>query len=98
MTQSDTRADTEPTRDALREALQEELEYLWYDLLDAMDRAINCTWSIGATGVKHRIQKLTKLVGPTPWENIPMTLLENGTYQQVNAEIGITVNPEERQQ
>lgn len=69
----------------------EELHALWDDLNRAIDRAINCTWSSEAEGLKERIQRLTKLVGPTPWEQIQLPLLERGIYQQVHAEISVPV-------
>lgn len=82
---------TEPAVDQLTQACREELKSLWYDLLKATRRAIRCTWSIEALGIKERIQKLTQLVGPTPWECIQWDLLESGIYEQVHAEIDITV-------
>lgn len=67
----------------------DELHSLWDDLNRAIDRAINCTWSIEAEGLKERIQRFTKLVGPTPWEQVQLPLLENGIYQLVHAEIAV---------
>jgi hypothetical protein len=81
---------TDINKDALIEACRNELEALWTDLRKAIDSAINCTWSIEALHIKGRIQKLTRLVGPTPWEAIPIPLLEQGIYQKVHEEIGVT--------
>lgn len=80
---------TDINRDDLAEACRNELKNLWTDLRKAVDSAINCTWSIEALHIKGRIQKLTRLVGPTPWEAIPIPLLEQGIYQKVHAEIGV---------
>ena len=74
---------------ALNAACIDELHSLWDDLYYAMNRAMNCTWSIEAEAVKARIQRFTKLVGPTPWEQIQLPLLERGIYQLVHAEIGV---------
>lgn len=73
----------------LTAACVDELDNLWCDLYYAINRAMNCTWSIEANHLKARIQRLTKLVGPTPWEKIQLSLLERGIYQQVHAEIGV---------
>jgi hypothetical protein len=78
-----------PTVEQLTEAIREELTSLWYDLYEAINRAIRCTWSMEALSVKDRIQALTKLVGPTSWESIQLPLVESGIYQQVHAEIDV---------
>jgi hypothetical protein len=83
-----------PTREQLIEACKEELWFLWRDLDEAFDRAINCTWSINALHVKERIHALTRLVGPIDWEDVVINLIENGVYQQVHAEVGIEVKPD----
>jgi hypothetical protein len=76
-----------PTVEQLTAAIRDELESLWCDLHEAISRAIRCTWSIEALSVKERIQALTKLVGPTPWESIQLPLIEAGVYQRVHSEI-----------
>ncbi len=80
-------------RAELERACRGERDALWCDLQEAIDRAIRCTWSIGALGLKDRIQRLTRLVGPTSWENVSITLLESGVYQQVHDEIGVEYEP-----
>jgi hypothetical protein len=74
-----------------REVCRDELESLWHDLGTEIRFAINCTWSLGAVNRKQRIQRLTRLVGPTPWQKVPPDLLANGIYEQVHREIGVSV-------
>ena len=66
-----------------------ELELLWNDLHDARQSAANGEWSIRCDGLAARIRMFTKLVGPTPWEKIPIRLLEDGVYQRIHAGMGV---------
>jgi hypothetical protein len=75
----------------LTQAVCDELEYLWGDLDDAINYALNGRWSIRCDGLEDRIKTLTQLVGPTPWEKIPLLLLENGVYQRIHDDLGIRV-------
>lgn len=68
-------------------AVREELAMLWDDLEIAHSR--RRVWSIHCMDLAERIQHLTKLVGPTAWGEVPWTLLADGIYQRVLAEIGI---------
>lgn len=79
--------DEEP--ETLEEAAREELHLLWGDLRDAVNRAINGVWSIDCGHVEHRIKMLTQFVGATPWEMVPLPLLEGGIYQRIHAEMGV---------
>ena len=78
----------------LTQAVCDELEYLWNDLDDAMRYALNGTWSIQCDGLADRIKTLTQLVGPTPWDKVQMSLLENGVYQRIHDELDIRVEPD----
>lgn len=75
--------------DALTEAAREELNDLWHDLMRDIREAINGQWSMACDGTVHRIKRLTPLVGPTPWDTVPIPLLESGLYQRIHAELGI---------
>lgn len=79
---------------ALREAVREELVLLWDDLHEARSYAINGEWSIRCDSLVDRIKTLTPLLGPTPWGEIQIRLIEDGIYQRVNAEMGIEVAPD----
>lgn len=79
---------------ALRDAVREEVADLWRDLNSAQSRAINGRWSIECDNLEERIKNLTPLVGATPWEEIQIALLENGVYQRIHADLGITVEPD----
>lgn len=70
-------------------ACREELDCLWHDLDKAIRRAIDGRWSIECDGLQGRIERLTKLVGPTPWEAIQIPLLESGVYQRIHEGIGV---------
>jgi hypothetical protein len=75
----------------LEEVAREELACLWGDLETARQSAINGTWSIRCDGLTERIKDLTKVIGPTPWDEIQINLLELGIYQRIHAELGIDV-------
>lgn len=71
-------------------ACREELMLLWGDLDTARQSAIRPgTWSIRCESIEDRIKQLTPLVGPTPWEQIQIPLLELGIYQRIHAELGV---------
>lgn len=63
---------------------QDELECLWGDLEEARRRAIQPgTWTIECEGLEERIKKLAIHCGMTPWEKLPLPLLEDGIYQRI---------------
>lgn len=80
-----------PNVDDLTAAVRDELECLWGDLAMAQLSAINTEWSIQCNGLAERIKNLTMLVGPTPWEKVSITLLENGVYQRLHGEMNVPV-------
>ena len=86
MTTSEDEFDAQTLDDAVRW----ELDLLWNDLHDARRSAANGEWSIRCDGLVARIRMFTRLVGPTPWEKIQISLLEDGTYQRIHAEMGVT--------
>ncbi|MFG3046258.1 hypothetical protein ACGFZR_15180 [Streptomyces sp. NPDC048241] len=73
----------------LEAVAREELVCLWGDLNEARMYAINGKWSIKCDQLEERIKDLTRLIGPIPWEEIQLSLLELGIYQRVHAELGI---------
>jgi hypothetical protein len=75
----------------LEDAAREELADLWADLDREIRYAYTGDWSIGCENIKERIHRLTRLVGPTPWEQVQISLLERGVYQRINAEVGYEV-------
>lgn len=75
----------------LEEVAREELRLLWKDLADARSYSVNGAWSIRCDELVERINALTTLVGPTPWDEISIPLLEAGIYQRVHADLGIPV-------
>lgn len=79
---------------SMTEAVCDELEYLWGDLDNAMRYALNGRWSIQCDGLVDRIKTLTQLVGPTSWDKIPLSMLENGVYQRLHDDLGIRVTPD----
>ena len=52
----------------------------WTRLKDAIDRAINRTWSIDCGWFGSRIIRAARLVGPTPWEQVPWPLVCGHVY------------------
>lgn len=75
--------------DRLVQLAREELAYLWYDLHEARLYAYSGEWSMKCDSLVERIKALTPLVGPTPWEEIQIPLLEAGVYQRIHAELGM---------
>ncbi|MFJ6119796.1 hypothetical protein [Streptomyces sp. NPDC092129] len=63
---------------------------MWGDLNEARQSAINGQWSIRCDNLEARIKSLTQVVGPTPWDEIQIPLLELGIYQR-HAELCIDV-------
>lgn len=75
----------------LEEAIKQELCCLWGDLYAAVRNGIRTNWSIECESLAWRIKMLTRFVGPTPWDEIQISLLESGVYQRIHAEMGVTV-------
>ena len=75
----------------LKTAIRGELADLWHDLTTAQTQAHNGEWSVQCEYLERRIKALTPLVGPTPWEQIQLLSLENGVYERVHTDLGISV-------
>lgn len=75
----------------LAEVARGELICLWGDLDEARRDAYDDQWSIGCDSLVERIKALTPLVGPTPWAEVQIGLLEDGIYQRVHRQLGIEV-------
>ncbi|MFE9735443.1 hypothetical protein ACFYO9_33870 [Streptomyces sp. NPDC005863] len=73
----------------LTEVAREELARLWSDLETARQHALNGQWSVACDDIEERIKALTPLIGPTPWGDIQIPLLELGIYQRIHADLGI---------
>jgi hypothetical protein len=73
----------------LEAVAREELACLWGDLEIARQYAINGTWSVNCDNITQRIKDLTAVIGPTPWDEIQIPLLELGIYQRTHAELDI---------
>lgn len=78
--------------DELATVVREELDDLWSDLQEARLRAANGRWSMECDHVQSRIEKLTRLVGPTQWESVPLRLVEDGLYQRIHLDLGFEVD------
>jgi hypothetical protein len=82
-------AGEEPPAD-LGAAAREELAALWFDLEHEMTFAMNGRWSIACDNLVQRIVRLSRLVAPTPWGQVPVSLLLNETYQRIYAAAGVS--------
>src|SRR5687768_6685865 len=69
-------------------ALRWLLVLAWSDLEEARRNAINGRWSMACDGQVARIVGLTRLVGPTGWEHIPVPLIIDGVYERIHELIG----------
>jgi hypothetical protein len=75
----------------LAEAAKLELVHLWGDLLNAVRFAYNGSWSMGCENLTQRIIWLSRLAGPTPWQQLPMSeLLLDGIYAGIYRSTGIS--------
>ena len=77
--------------DELIAAARDELVSLWSDLTKAIRHSANGVWSMECDGLQERIVRFTKLVGPTPWQQIQVPLVMSGHYERIHREIGAPV-------
>ena len=77
----------------LAAAVRAELEHLWSDLDHERSYAYNGVWSVGCDGRVTRIVALSRLAGATRWGAIPVSLLQDGTYQGILNAAGIPFEP-----
>lgn len=84
----------------LERAIGDELVCLWSDFANARNRMVGKPivsdrhrgWSIEMCSIAGRIEELTKLVGPTPWETVTYSLFEQvgeGWYERIHADMGV---------
>jgi hypothetical protein len=77
----------------LEQAAREEQEFLWNDLDQAIGMAVNGEWSMHCDTLAWRIVGFAKLVGATPWGDVPMTLVRSGVYERVLSDAGVSYEP-----
>lgn len=70
-------------------ALRWSLVLAWSDLDRARGQALNGRWSIACANEVTHIVGLTRLVGPIPWEEIPVDLILDGIYERIHEAIGV---------
>lgn len=70
-------------------AVREELAALWSGLDRAVHDALRGDWSIECDWVTTRIVRLSRLAGATPWEQVPIPLVLDGTWQGILTAAGI---------
>lgn len=76
--------------------VRKEQDILWDDLGNAIRAAMNGTWSIQAANIARRIVAAARLVGPTPFDRVPWSLLAGGVYAAVlNAGGQVTELPDD---
>jgi hypothetical protein len=66
-------------------ALRAELLHLWGDLSAAI------RYGGPVQQITSRIKTITAMVGPTPWDQIDLNLLEHGHYHRVHGEMGLVL-------
>lgn len=67
----------------IEEWVREEQANLWYDLQNNIRAAVNGAWSMGAANSALRIIEAARLVGPTPWGDVPTSLVAGHVYETV---------------
>ena len=77
----------------LRAAAAEELIALWSDLDEAVRRAGRRSWSVECDGLVARIVMLSRLTEATPWQWVPVPLLDSGVYQGILQSAGLAFTP-----
>lgn len=55
--------------------------------------ALRGNWSMACDWAVERIVTLSRLAGATPWDEVSVTLLLDGTYQGVLSAAGIPFEP-----
>lgn len=82
--------EAEPTEEyaTADSALRWLIQCAWGDLQAARSAAINGRWSINCDVQVSRIVGLTRLVGPTSWEVVPVDLILDGIYERIHESIG----------
>jgi len=68
-------------------ALRWQLRLAWSDLEDARRSALNGRWSIKCEHAVTQIIGLTRLVGPTQWDEVSVDLILDGVYERIHAAI-----------
>ncbi len=67
--------------DLARAWVIQEQANLWTDLDHAIRHAYNAVWSMGCSNFAIRICSAARIVGPTPWGDVPWRLLAGGVYE-----------------
>lgn len=82
----------------LEEALREQLVHAWTDFDEARRLALvkhldpgneRSGWSIKMLQLADRIADMSRLVGPSDWEQIPVDLLLDGWWAAVHRRAGL---------
>ena len=68
---------------------------LWSDLAEARRSAIGGEWSIACGNLAARIVDIAHLVGHTPWDQVPETLLYDGVYLALVREAALPITLDE---
>ncbi len=81
-------ADDDPPADAIA-AIREELACLWTDLDHAVHYSYRGGWSMACDWVTTRIVTLSRVAGATPWSEVPIPLVLDGTWAGILTSAGI---------
>lgn len=85
--------DDEDMCKTLDEAVTQEQIWLWSDLCRARRSAINTDWSIQCENLAHRIVRLARLTTATRWNEIDVSLLRDGVYEEVLRQAQLHYDP-----
>jgi len=69
-------------------ALRWHLILAWSELQQARRSALDGRWSIACESRLEAIVGLTGLVGPLPWEEVPLNLILDGLYERIHEAAG----------
>lgn len=82
--------DARAERDGLREWVRDQQMRLWTGLDQAIRYSVNGRWSIAAADVAVGIASAARLVGLTPYAEVPWTLLAGRVYEGLAEVVGIS--------
>ena len=81
----------ETSRADLEAFVLEARDHSWHDLRDAIDRAVNGTWSMEASNHARRLVEACRLVGVGDYATAPWSLVIGGVYDAVLEAGGLEV-------
>lgn len=71
------------TKQAYIDVIHEEQRHLWTQFSGHLNYCQNGYWSIACERFIHRLVRMAKVVGPTPYTQVPVSLVVSKVYQEI---------------